>query len=543
MVNYTLFTLYNGGGCLGQRDSQAQKTKHICGKRYTMSTQLTLNPSERALLTEQFRKCLVFTFEDEESDAQFRREFEDALSKFNITSQGAFTLSQPMNVIFSELQPLFESAVDLICLHGIDARLQALRHLPSFVLEHFMDIAEHGVLNQNIDFDKDPLVYTLLYDDPSTNLYKSFIGFEESRILNLLRTLIVDCSEPFSPHFGEDALGTYSPSTNTLHLFTLNFFNSSVVDLPANNPNLRYLTIKFMMKLYAHTSLHEFAHMLEQCWAERGISGSIKKSLHNSWYLLDSLATYLEGKNETRLREALNQGVTFGSIQDLRKFLGNSFSVNAFVENLENMIGHCSRFKYALLYLVSRQESLFKMSASVIQAAYTNIQNNVEFEKHVGEDMLYVPFHLGEGDNPYLQAYGWEDALVDYEKVNVDNIAFGSSVEKTTNVIEDLLSRQKSIRSNYAKASRNLNLVRDEVVYAYRGEPNLLALDYSGDAFALILNVLLGGEPRKLSETPFKPQAQLYLIRSERGFEFVYSAEGKHLSYVTLEDAWWLLTL
>lgn len=508
-----------------------------------MSNIITLTPVERALLTESFRTCLAFSFEDKEADEQFQREFKKALGNFKITSQGAFTLSQPMNVVFTELHPLFENALDLICVHGIDAKLQALNQLPSFILEHFADVAYYHSKNQEINFDKDPLFYTVLYNDPSTEMYKSFLRFENSRLSSLLRTLNVDCSEPFSTFFGEDAIGAYSPSSNTLKLFSLNFFNHSLFGLPEKSPNLKYMTVKFLMKMYAHTILHEFAHLLEQCWEENTISNTIKEHFHRSWYLLDSLASYLEWKSDTKLRDALNRGVTFSSEQELRKFLGSSFSLNKFAESLSGITSHCSRFKYTLLYLITRPESLFEMTPSVVSAAYDNIQKYPEFQEHIGENMLYVPFHLGEDNNPYLQAYDWEDALVDYEKINVDNIVFGSSVEKTTNVIEDLLNKQSRLRPNYAKKTHSLNLVRDEVVYAYRGEPNLLALDYSGDAFALILNVLLGGEPRKLSETPLKSQAQLYLIRNERGFEFVYSAEGKRLVYVTLEDAWWLLTL
>ena len=149
------------------------------------------------------------------------------------------------------------------------------------------------------------------------------------------------------------------------------------------------------------------------------------------------------------------------------------------------------------------------------------------------------------------QAYNWEGEI--YEQYR-DAIARGGLVFRPKSMVlmtDDILAaiKRKGSRVYHNPYTQTEDYTRvvdvpEDLFYAVEGNANLLTMRYEGDAFGQIAALLQHMElvPSR-SITVDIGDPFLGMTIEDGVVQYIYSDYGERFTKVTLEEAWWLLTL
>ena len=497
---------------------------------------ITLSAHKTKELLSSFNECIGFRQVDVEDG-----ELLTAIVRYASGQSKTIALEDAIEIEFFSMYNALRGMLDIVLEHGVDARIYAYHSVSNDYREYIIDT--------NTRLAKaDELLETL-----TQTAQGCVIDAEAVRddIQGRLNKLIVNCEPILDPdEQGHDRLytgGTYSPIKNEIQIYR------GAVHLAVDSRfyagNLTRAEISAVSKeaisaLTAHSFLHELAHLCERCLPELDIGrGATARARSDSVSMWAANASQVTGVPESVLIAMLMGGLPNlpldgASVRD---------GLTELTEHGRSIFGHCARFKLTLLYLASADT----------ERSFIRPEFLPQIKKEILDSQLLVRDLAGDlSANMKLtkaaamdQAYGWEHGIYkEYrEAIASGDLIFRpkSKVFDTSDVSITLSKRKKSLyHNNPLEYMTDYTEPLDDLYYTVGGCANLLTVPHKGDAFELIASALGGITLIPSGSIPIIAQEPFLGITIENGVaQYVYSDFGEKFTKVTVEEAWWLLSL
>jgi hypothetical protein len=443
--------------------------------------------------------------------------------------------------VFS-LKEYLKDTFDHVCENAVDARIYAFENISDGYRRYLKLANDHQEMN-NKPTDE-------IFEDIS-DLSGNYV-FDKSEIAkpiaSKLNSLTIDCSQFLTDDPSRQGLdrlslgGSYNRKTNTLiiHPGSLAF---SLTEYHAS-PDPKYLLNSkrdAIISVAVHSFLHELVHICEPCMLEQKIGTEDSKQLQGMLVEQWAMQFGLSPNEVERIFDGNLQDPT-NKLDSLKRSL---FEIN---KSRHTAYGHCTRFKLALLYLSRSNKNVMFIRDRFVS----------EIERLILEEQTLVEHPQGFGSRfPQGQsgaesyAYDWETKVTSAYMESIDQGEISFTPQSEVVDTDDLLislkkaSRKFTRHNPYAEAFDDVSVsTNQDLFYSIDGETNLFRFEYEGDAFDKMTLILNHSELIPSSEAIIslgEPFLGMYARPDYTAF--MYSDNGERFTEVTIEEAWWLLTL
>lgn len=499
---------------------------------------ISLSATQERKLLDAFNECIGFRHVEEEDGELFT-----ALMRYAMGQSRRIELDDVIDIEFFSLYETLKEMLDTVLDHGVDARIYAFENVSDDYRDFIIDINK---LARQSGEPTDSLLLTLTKAGGSSYTVDRREVMKD--IKSRLDTLTVNCKDIFTLSATDSERlgvgGSYSPKTNTIDIFRgANFMG---VDSQLYGGNLSPKEISSVSKeaytaLVAHSFLHELAHLCERCIPEQSIgSNTASQAMLQYIQVWARQMSQQTGAPEAMYIAMVQAGTTLDPLQD---------ELSELIEAGQIIYGHCSRFKLALLYLTSIDTKKMYIRPELVPQIKKAILDTQLLAKDSSGD--FVSAMKSTISDARDQAYNWEAEI--YEQYR-DAIARGGLVFRPKSMVlmtDDILAaiKRKGSRVYHNPYTQTEDYTRavdvpEDLFYTVEGNANLLTMRYDGDAFGQIAALLQHMElvPSR-SITVDIGDPFLGMTIEDGVVQYIYSDYGERFTKVTLEEAWWLLTL
>ena len=367
-------------------------------------------------------------------------------------------------------------------------------------------------------------------------------------IASRLKSLKVNCTELFTPDDKTSSRisvgGAYDVKKNEIQIYLgagLFGVDSTFYGGKLNIKEASSVSKEAYTSLAAHSFLHELVHLCEQCLPEIAISkDTVNQAAHQ---LVSAWAAHTSQTTGVPAPFLIAQAQGGTAPPDLQASILESFEIGHMAYS------HCSRFKLALLYMTSIDtKAMFIRPSFVPQIKKSILDTQLLMRTALGDFSSKLDTTLLEAQK---QAYKWEEAIYQEYKDAIDSggLVFRpkSEIATTDDVLAALNRRKSKLYHNPSMQVEDFvysSEVPEDLFYTIEGNANLLTMRYEGDAFeqiALILDHMTLTPSRSIPVNIGDPF--LGMTIEDGVVQYIYSDYGEAFTKVTIEEAWWLLTL
>ncbi len=501
--------------------------------------EIRISSAQKRSLLDAFNECIGFRQVEEEEG-----ELYTALMHYAAGHSKRVALDDFIDIEYFSMYDTLKEMLDIVLEHGVDACEYAFNSVSNDYREFIIHVNE--MLRQSGD-PSDILLHTLT-EKTGGSLYAVDKKEVSKDIASRLETLKVNCTELFIPEDKTPSRisvgGSYSPKDNEIFIYLgadllgvdTKFYGGKLNIKEASSVSKEAYT-----SLVTHSFLHELVHLCERCIPELAIS---KPAVHQSISQVVSAwaahTAQVTGVSEHFLAAQVMSGNAPSDLED------TMFEISSIGHS---MYSHCSRFKLALLYVSSIDtKTMFVRPSFVPQIKKMILDNQILMKTVTGDFASKLGTTTSEA-NEY--AYEWEDAIFQEYKsaINSGSIVFRpkSEVANTDDILATLKRKKPKLYHNpYVQVEDFVQSseIPEDLFYTVDGNANLLTMHYEGDAFeqiALMLDHMALSPSRSIAIDI--GDAFLGMTVEDGIVQYVYSDYGESFTKVTLEEAWWLLTL
>ena len=505
---------------------------------------ISLSAAQERNLLDALNECIGFRQVEEEEG-----ELYVALMRYAAGHSKRVELDDFIEIEYFSMYDALREMLDTVLEHGVDACAYAFESVSDDYREFIIDVNE--VLRQSGD-PSDTLLLTLTKGSSGSS-YKVNEREVSKDISSRLNNLKIDCTELFTLDIQTPERlgigGSYNTKTNEIEIFrgaALLGVDSRYYGGKLSPKEAVSVSKDAYMSLVAHSFLHELAHLCERCIPELSIrDDSVSQAVHQ---IVSAWATHMS--QATGMPEPFFVAMLEGAVPDPSNFTDPVKSTVVEIHEIGHSIySHCSRFKLTLLHLSSIDTKTMFVRPTFVPQIKKKILDGQLLMKSVSGDFMARMEKTPE--DAKKQAYDWEDTILEEYKDALDSggLIFRPKSEIATT--DDLLA---TLKRKKAKLYHNPHLhvedfvysseIPEDLFYTVEGNANLLTMAYDGDAFEQIALVL-----EHMALTPSRSIAIdigdpfLGMTIEEGIVQYVYSDYGEVFTKVTLEEAWWLLTL
>ena len=488
-----------------------------------MDKWLEVSPVDRRRIWRELQQCVIFRFPDPgylHMASEYQKDLEQGIRSYKqgVTDDVLFQSLQRIELFDTHEELMY--FYDLVCSEAMRVTIQVHEELQ--VQANFMRHMHKKIKSESF-----------LRGDTAQHLLE-LDGLNEDSLYSVLSDkfgrLKIE-SELTDPNLS-GALGESDPSKDQISMYPLSILMSIVArnTNSANSDRLYRVSAKALFSVYGLTFLHELVHVIQPCMFEYNTLD----------YILRNPSSFNKG-----------EGLSDEEVDAYR-----------------GLMGHCLRFRLALLYMVQENESeIAKVRPEIFQSVKQSILNEREviyngYENATGYAAWLIRLiglqspsllEFPQTQDTFLDSYIWESEL--YDKIDkltslkAPVFIRRSEIRQTVGLskeIRDFIRDRPRVRPNYAESYglKDTSSTWDvgDFVFTLDGEANLyLAIEDGQDPLSLFTEMLLYPAPEKTNRIPLD-LVGIYLVSNEdENPTLIYSQEGFRQKEITFEEAWWLL--